>query len=304
MMDPGRRPGPATAALAAILAITACWWGLALWPVGHAGPGWLERTRAACFGALPGGLPDAGGWILLVGEPLGMLGLLVAVWRRTVTAELRWIASHRAWRAAGATSIALALSAAVALGVRVGRAWAGERFTVSGDGAVLQRLDAEAPRASLVDQHGRAFALGDLRGRNVLVTFAFGRCESMCPAIVAGIRSAREQANRADVPLVVITLDPWRDTPDRLAMIAHHWNLAPGDRVLSGDVPRVEALLDSLGIGRQRDGTTGDIVHGSTTMLMNDRGRLAWRMDGGWTGVATLLRRLPPPSPPIALRTP
>ena len=299
----GRRPGAATAALAAIVAITACWWALALWPVGQAGPDWLERTRSACFGAAPGGLPDAGGWILLVGEPLGMLVVLLTVWRRSVAGELRWIALHRGWRIAGAVAVLLAVTSTTALGLRVARAWAGERITINGDGAVLQTLDIEPHRTKLVDQQGRAVSLADFRGRNVLVTFAFGHCTTMCPAIVSGLRAARVAANRADLPLVVITLDPWRDTPDRLGMMAHHWNLAADDRVLSGSVPDVEHVLDTLGIGRKRDETTGDVVHGSTTMLVSDGGRIAWRLDGSWNGVATLLRRLPQAKAPLAAPT-
>ena len=299
----GRRPGVATAALAAILAITACWWALALWPVGRAGPDWLERTRAACFGATPGGLPDAGGWILLIGEPLGMLAVLVTVWRQTVIGELRWIALHRVWRVAGATVVLLSLGAAAAVGFRVARAWADERSVTLGDGAVVQRLDMRPPNTQLVDQHGRSVSLGDFRGRTLLLTFAFGHCSSACPAIVAGLRAARLAADRPDVVLVVLSLDPWRDTPDRLPMMAQHWGLSPDDRVLSGTVPDVQRVLDTLGIGRRRDEATGDIMHGTTTMILNDRGRIAWRVDGGWTGVATLLRRLPQPKPPIAIQS-
>lgn len=301
MTDPrGRRPGVATAALAAILAITACWWVLALWPVGRSVPEWLERTRAACFGAAPGGLPDAGGWILLVGEPLGMLAVLITVWRRTVAGELRWIAVHRFWRLAGMTVVLLALGGGTALGFRVARAWAGERIVVTGDGAIVERLDASLPHTRFVDQTGHSASFEDLRGRPVLLTFAFGHCSSTCPAILAGLRAARVEAGRPDARLVVLTLDPWRDTPDRLPMMAHHWGLSPDDRVLSGSVADVQRTLDELGIGRRRDEATGDIVHGTTTMIVNDRGRVAWRVDGGWNGIAPLLRRLSRPRSSLA----
>ena len=117
------------------------------------------------------------------------------------------------------------------------------------------------------------------------------------------LKSASE-ADRPDVPLVVLTLDPWRDTPDRLPMMAHHWGLSSNDRALSGSVSDVQRTLDLLGIGRRRDDATGDIVHGTTTMIVNDHGRIAWRIDGGWNGVAALLRRLPRPEPSIAVPTP
>src|SRR3990172_488363 len=70
----------AVAALGSLAAITAAWWALALWPVPGGVPEWLARARFVCFNAGPDGLPDASGWLLLVGEPIGMLAVLLAVW--------------------------------------------------------------------------------------------------------------------------------------------------------------------------------------------------------------------------------
>jgi hypothetical protein len=87
----------ALAALVAIGLVTAAWWALALYPAATA-PDWVSRTRLACFGAAPGGLPNAGGWILLAGEPLGMLAMLLAAFGDAVRRDLRWAASHVAGR--------------------------------------------------------------------------------------------------------------------------------------------------------------------------------------------------------------
>ena len=82
---PNRRAWSAMAALAAILTITTCWWCLALWPVAPSTPAWIARTRAVCFGTMLNDLPNAGGWLLLIGQPIGMLAVLITVW----TDELR-----------------------------------------------------------------------------------------------------------------------------------------------------------------------------------------------------------------------
>jgi len=65
--------------LVALLGITVAWWALALWPVEGVPPAWLERARAVCFNAGPSGLPDASGWLLLVGQPIGMLAVLMVI---------------------------------------------------------------------------------------------------------------------------------------------------------------------------------------------------------------------------------
>jgi cytochrome oxidase Cu insertion factor (SCO1/SenC/PrrC family) len=287
------RPGTALIALAVILAVTAAWWALALWPVGTVEPEWLARTRAACFGATHGGLPDAGGWILLVGEPIGMIGVLFAVWGRSLKHDLTvaWARPH--WRFAVAAVGLGSLAAAGLLGVRIARAGVIDAPSSSSVRGVQQRMDREVPAISFVDQHGRRLSLSDFGGHLALVTFAYGHCNTVCPSNVHDLIAARRKAGRPDIPIVVITVDPWRDTPDRLATIAASWRLEPQDRVLSGEIPSVEAALDQLGIGRRRNETTGDIDHGATAMILDARSRITSRMDGVWFNVADLLRSSP-----------
>lgn len=274
------RPGVASLALLSILVITAGWWALALWPAGAVEPEWLMRTRAVCFGSAPGGLPDAGGWIVLFGEPLGMLGALVAVWGRALRDDLRRMFEDWRWR-----PVMLVVAFAAVFGmVKTGRHVAfvvglGQTPVYSQSGAPIA-VDIDATSHDLIDQHGRRTSLADFRG--VILTFAFGHCATVCPVVVHDVRAARVAANRADVPVVVITLDPWRDTPEHLPMIAKAWELGPDDRVLSGSVESVKRVLDVLGVQRRRDERTGDIEHLTVVMATDVRGHVVRRLDGGW----------------------
>lgn len=283
------RPGLALTALVAILVITAAWWALALWPAGAVEPEWLSRTRAACFGAAPGGLPDAGGWVLLIGEPVGMVGVLIAVWGRSLREEMQSMRAHPAWRIVGSSLAVVGLVAVVALGVRVTRGYALVRAPGAPVPGVMTRPEIDAPRTALTDQHGRPVTFAGFRGHEVLVTFAYGHCTTVCPTIVRDVLAARRAAGRTEVRFVVVTLDPWRDTPDRLPSLTSHWGLGSDDVVLSGAVADVEAVLDALGVGRSRNETTGDIAHGETVLLVDARGRIAWRLDGDWRRVGSLL---------------
>ena len=287
----GGRPGVTLIALIAIAAITTAWWALALWPVGALEPEWLSRTRAACFGAAPGGLPDAGGWILLIGEPIGMVGVLVAIWGRSLGSDLQRLRADPVWRLL-ASSLAVAMIIVFGvLATRMTRAYGWGSAAVAPGAALRTPLDIDVPGIELIDQDGRRVSFADFRGETVLLTFAFGHCTTVCPTIVRDILAARRAADRSDVRLVVVTLDPWRDTPDRLQYLATHWALAPGDRVLSGSVTEVEAALAALGIGRARNETTGDVEHGATVMFLDNRGRIAWRLDGTRIDAGDLLLR-------------
>lgn len=285
-----RRPGWALIALAAILVITAAWWALALWPA-SAEPEWLTRTRAACFGSARGGLPDASGWILLIGEPIGMLGVLLAIAGRSLGRDLAWLMARPARRTVAIGAAALVVIATAALGVRVARAWEGGRNLYALDTGALRRVDRDWPGVALVDQHGEATALARLGGP-AIVTFAFGHCATVCPVIVNDLRAARGRAGRDDVPLVVVTLDPWRDTPERLPTLAASWHLGPHDRALSGGIAEVNAALDALGVARRRDERTGDMDHATTLFIVGRDGRIEWRGDGGVAGVEGVLERL------------
>lgn len=285
------RPGLAVVALGVILAVTAAWWALALVPAGAAAPEWLLRTRLACFGAGPSELPNAGGWLLLIGEPLGMLGVLVVGWRDALARDLRLLLA-RGWGvalAAGVAGMAVWGIGATAGVVRAATAAPVETFSAN---ELPMRLDAEAPPLQLTDHDGRPFALAALHGRPVIVTFAYAHCEVVCPTVVKQIQQARVDAARADIPIVVVTLDPWRDVAARLPAIFTAWQLAPGDRLLTGEIDEVTRVLDAWGIGRMRDASTGEIDHAVAVMLVGPDGRLAYRLSGNPVQLRQLLPEL------------
>ena len=65
----------APSSLGAILVVTVAWWALALWPSEGVPPAWLLRARQVCFNADGSGLPQASGWMLLIGQPIGMVAV-------------------------------------------------------------------------------------------------------------------------------------------------------------------------------------------------------------------------------------
>lgn len=130
----------------------------------------------------------------------------------------------------------------------------------------------------------------------MLLTFAFGHCESVCPAVVhqAGeaVRVLKERQGEQAPTLWVVSLDPWRDTPSRLPQLHAQWMLPEGARALSGDPADVNAFLDALGVPRERDLTSGDIVHPTLLFLIDRAGRIAFASTGSMAQVLALSERL------------
>jgi cytochrome oxidase Cu insertion factor (SCO1/SenC/PrrC family) len=164
---------------------------------------------------------------------------------------------------------------------------AGERFATNDPVPAPTTVDVPALR--LTDQHGQAFDLQALRGGPVLVSFAFAHCETMCPTAIRELLRVRAASGRLDIPIVVVTVDPWRDVPARLAHIAGAWNLSHADRVLSGSVEEVNAALDTWGIGRRRDEMTGEVFHSVAAVLVHPNGAAGTRFDGTFEGLQAIL---------------
>jgi len=290
-------------ALLFLLGVSAAWWALALWPAGDAPPDWLTRARWVCFNAASDGLPDASGWMLLIGQPLGMLAVLMVVWGDQVRAGMRAAQRSRAGFAAVTACALLLAGGLVASGVRViGVAAAGPAALDAALPDTYPRLDRTAPAISLVDQRGERLSVESLRGRPALVTFAFGNCTTVCPAIVEQVVAAQQrlkdrardgQIDAAAVPrVVIVSLDPWRDTPSRLAHLGSHWNLDDDAYVVTGAVDEVEAVLDGWNVARDRDPDTGDLTHASLVYILDARGAIAFAARGDTATVLELLGRV------------
>jgi len=284
----------ALAGLIALFAITAAWWLLALWPVND-GPEWLARTRYVCFGVNESGLPNAGGWIGLIGGPAGMLVILVLGWQRGMLSLLQQAHTSRGVRLAFAL---LALGVAVLVTGAALRVQQARSMTPTMPPSTLApdahpRLDLHPASFRLIGQNGDTVSLEQFRGRPVLVTFAFAHCSTICPLIVQHVLRAQEQLRSSpDQPAVlVITVDPWRDTPSRLETIALQWRLPDDAWVLSGPVEDVEATLDAWQIPRIRDERTGDVTHPSLVYVLDCNGRIAFASTGDTDTLIALLRR-------------
>lgn len=280
-MTAASRAWVALSALAVILAITASWWALALWPAADA-PAWLLLTRETCFGTAATGLPDAGGWMALTGQPLGMLLVLFAGWGRDVSAGVRAASQRVSGQLALGVATALLIGGVFGVIVRVGGGDASS-FASSPTEQVasqLNRLNDTPKPLSLVDQSGRTVTLEQFKGRPVLVTFAYAHCEAVCPVLVSEVLGARDALASPKPVVLIVTLDPWRDTPSRLGSIAERWGASGDVHVLSGAPDSVERVLNEWRVPRARNERTGDVSHPSVVYVIGTDGKIAYVLSG------------------------
>jgi cytochrome oxidase Cu insertion factor (SCO1/SenC/PrrC family) len=232
---------------------TLAWWAFAFMPLPARPPAWLTAARHACFGAVESGWPSADGWILLVAAPATLLAVIVVVWGRDAGAALR--RAGRSWPGR-ALLVAVAVAAAVEGGWvarRLATAAAVEAWPPTPAGED-EPLPADYPRRAapvrdftLTDQHGARVTLGAFRGRPVVLSFVFAHCQTLCPFLVQTLKRAAPETD-----VLLVTLDPWRDTPGALPGLARRWEMPPRFHVLSAR--RADDVLDVVGagVGRHR----------------------------------------------------
>lgn len=130
---------------------------------------------------------------------------------------------------------------------------------------------------ALVDQQGKTQPLNLYRGHAVIVTLFYGSCPNACPLLIESIR-ATERAlaakTREDLRVLMITIDPQRDTPSELAKLvstrridSRRWTVA---RVTEDDVRLLAAVL---GIQYRRL-PDGEFNHASVLTLLSPDGEL------------------------------
>ena len=72
---------------------------------------------------------------------------------------------------------------------------------------------------TLTDDRGAPFDLKKERGRVILLFFGFAHCPDFCPNTLTKIRRALDilpLKQRSQVRMIMVTVDPERDTPERL----------------------------------------------------------------------------------------
>jgi protein SCO1/2 len=138
----------------------------------------------------------------------------------------------------------------------------------------------ETPRAlgefELVDHRGEPFGPGRLQGHWSLLFFGFTYCPDICPTTMAFLDQfvARlEPDERADTRVVMVSVDPARDTVEQLARYVPFFN--PDFTGVTGDFLAIHRFATALNTPFRKvagDGDNYQIDHSANVVLINPRG--------------------------------
>ena len=132
------------------------------------------------------------------------------------------------------------------------------------------------------NQNAKHFKLIDRRGKPQLVAMFYTSCKYICPLIIdsaKGVDHALTPAERNNLSILLVSIDPARDTPEALMYIVNkrkldtkRWTLARTD---ANGVRNLAALL---GV-RYRVLSDGEFNHTSALILLDAEGRVVARTE-------------------------
>lgn len=129
---------------------------------------------------------------------------------------------------------------------------------------------------SLIDHHGSPFTREDLIDQWTLIFFGFTHCPDICPTTMAELAELKAQlvgTEASDARVVMLSVDPARDTPERLAQYASYFHT---DFIgVTGDFTDILSFAQRLNAPFRKvsepDGAY-QMEHSANVMLMNPRG--------------------------------
>ena len=156
--------------------------------------------------------------------------------------------------------------------------------TVAKGGQAYREVGDAVPDFVLYDQNGRIVDSARFRGKQVMLNFIYTRCPvaNMCPLSTAKMMASQKLARESgvsNIEFVSITMDPAHDTPGVLREYADQRGIDTANfSFLTGPEPAIRDLLTQFGVIAEFKGEILD--HTLATLLIDAKGRVAWRADG------------------------
>ena len=136
---------------------------------------------------------------------------------------------------------------------------------------------------ALTDQHGQPFSLEDHRGKVILLYFGYTYCPDFCPTTLTDFLQVKQDlGDRADeVEVVFVSVDPARDTPERMGEFLDFFD--PSFIGLTGSEDQLRPIERDYAIQVSVDpatpGSSYYLVNHSTSLYAIDQAgnlRLTW----------------------------
>ncbi len=135
---------------------------------------------------------------------------------------------------------------------------------------------------ALQDEAAKEFSLAEFKGRWSLLFFGFTSCPDICPNTLYQLQQVRAELAKHlaedELPVIyLVSVDPGRDTPEKLAQYLSFFD--PAFKGLTGDDRQLRALTMQLGIAyhvaeHDDNSTEYAVDHSASLILLNPQAQL------------------------------
>jgi protein SCO1/2 len=150
-------------------------------------------------------------------------------------------------------------------------------------------------QVALTDQDGKPLALDAFAGHPVIISMFYSSCTSMCPLLITHLHRVEEalsKEERAELRILLVSLDPERDTPEKLAEVAVAQHVdTTRFRLTRTTAASVQELAAVLNV-RYRRLPSGEIAHSSILTVLDRAGVVAARVEDSSTAAAEVVKAL------------
>jgi protein SCO1/2 len=137
---------------------------------------------------------------------------------------------------------------------------------------------------NLIDNKNHTFMLENLKNKWSIMFFGYTHCPDVCPTTLSTLQQLSKmftRENLAPPQIILVTVDPQRDTPEILDEYVSYFNK---DFVgVTGEVSEIQKLASEMGIYfKKAAGASGDIDaddyamdHTTSFIIINPEGKIA-----------------------------
>jgi len=136
--------------------------------------------------------------------------------------------------------------------------------------AVLKPSPIALQKFSVIDQNNKPFTLENLRNKNSLLFFGYTSCPDICPTTLSILNQVYKQLEKK-VNVVFVSVDPQRDTTDKLSSYMKYFN--KNFLGVTGSKKDIDQITKQFNAGYIIEEKTSDdnylVSHTSSIFLIN-----------------------------------
>ncbi|MGD9980167.1 MAG: SCO family protein [Hyphomonadaceae bacterium] len=171
----------------------------------------------------------------------------------------------------------------------------GKQAAVAPRDCILENADAIGGPIDLVDVNGARVTQADFAGEAAVIYFGFTHCPDVCPTSMYALAEALTLEGGYDVQPILITVDPERDTPERMREYSQTDGFPDHLAGLTGSRAQVDAAARAFQVYHGK----AEIPGAPADAYNVDHSSLLYVVDGNWRTVSAMqtMRRTDPMNP-------